>query len=63
MRIVITQTTIVIDFPEETAQPARKPVHPLTLLEKVLRAAEAERESTPKTPTFQERFHGTFLTQ
>jgi hypothetical protein len=60
MRITITQTIIVIDIPEETPQPARKPVHPLTLLEKMLKAAEAERESTP-APT-KERFYGTFLT-
>jgi hypothetical protein len=63
MRIIITQTTIVIDIPEETPQPARKPVHPLTLLEKMLRAAEPEREPTTKTATSLERFqHGNFLT-
>jgi hypothetical protein len=64
MRITITQTSIVIDIPEETTpQPVWKPVHPLTLLEKALKVAEAERESTPRTPTPRERFNGTFLTQ
>jgi len=63
MRITITQTSIVIDIPEETTpQPAWKPVHPLTLLEKLRKVAEAERESTPRTSTL-ERLHGTLLTQ
>jgi len=58
----MTQTTIVIDFPEETAQPARKPKHPFTLLEKLLlKAANVERDPTPRTT--EERFHGNFLTQ
>jgi len=65
MRIVFVQTSIVIDIPEETAQggagaatPAPKPIHPLTLLERVLKAAEAERK--PKIS--KEPFHyGTFL--
>jgi len=60
MRFVIVQTTIVIDdTPDEAAQPARKPEHPLTLLAKLCKAAEAEREPTPKP---QERLYGTFLT-
>ena len=65
MRITITQTSIVIDIPEETTpQPAWKPVHPLTLLERLRKVAEAERESLPKTPTLLERLHhGTLLTQ
>ena len=61
MRIVIVQTTIVIDIPEENKQPAPKPVHPLTLLEKVLKATEAEHESTPGYEP-QEKYYGTFLT-
>ena len=62
MRITIVQTSIVIDIPEEVAQPAPKPPHPFTLLERLLRrATEAEHDSTPKPPT-QERFNGTFLT-
>jgi len=62
MRIVFTQTTIIIDLPEETAQPARKPVHPLMLLEKLRKSAETEREPASKTPTPLERIHGQFLT-
>jgi len=61
MRITIIQTSVVIDIPEETAQPAPKPIHPLMLLAKALKVAEAEHDSTQKPPT-QERFHGTFLT-
>jgi hypothetical protein len=61
MRIVFVQTTIVIDdLPEETKQSAWKPDHPFTLLEKLCKAAEPERESTPKPQ--ERRFHGTFLT-
>jgi hypothetical protein len=63
MRIVIVQTSIVIDLPDEetTPQPS-KPIQPLTLLEKVLKAAETEREAIPtrKTEGF---YHGKFLTQ
>ena len=62
MRITIVQTSIVIDIPEEAAQPAPKPPNPFTLFERLLRkAAEAEHDSTPRLTkeTFQ---HGTFLT-
>ena len=62
MRITIVQTSIVIDLPEEVAQPAPKPIQPLTLLEKVLKAAEAEREATSKRKT-EGLHHGKFLTQ
>ena len=63
MRFVIVQTSIVIDLPDEetTPQPS-KSIQPLTLLEKVLKATETERESTPKRRP--EGFHhGKFLTQ
>ena len=60
MRIVITQTTIVIDLPEETMQPAPKPKHPLTLLEKLRKAAEPERDPAPRIT--KEGSHGQFLT-
>jgi len=63
MRIVIVQTSIVIDLPdEETTPPPSKPIQPLSLLERVLKAAETEREATSKRKT--EGFHhGKFLTQ
>ena len=69
MRIVFVQTSIVIDIPEETAQgatsattPAPKSIHPLTLLERVLKAAEMERTPTTKTTKEPFNFYGTFLT-
>ena len=60
MRIVIVQTTIVIDLPDEAEHPAPKPVHPLSLLELLQREVEQERETPTKPP--KDTFYGTFLT-
>ena len=59
MRIVIVQTTIVIDLPDEAERPAPKPVHPLTLLELLSREVEQERDTTHKP---KDTFYGNFLT-
>ena len=59
MRIVIVQTTIVIDIPDEAEQPAPKPVHPLSLLEMLRKEIVQERDTTHKP---KDTFYGHFLT-
>ena len=61
MRIVITQTTVVIDIPETTEQPAHKPVNPLTLLEKLRKEAETGRDTTLWSTPLEATIYGTIL--
>jgi len=59
MRIVVVQTTIVIDIPDATPQPAPKQPDPLMLLEKLRKEAESGRD--PNLWTSEETFYGTFF--
>ena len=60
MRIVITQTTIVIEFPETDEQPVPNPDTPLTLVEKLRKETETGRDSTLWTSPL-EKLYGTIL--
>ncbi|HBT76826.1 MAG TPA: hypothetical protein DEB39_07835 [Planctomycetaceae bacterium] len=61
MRIIITQTTLVIEFPDEQEREAPKPQPPFSFLDLIRR--EVERFSEFELEPREIKHHGPFLAQ